>query len=238
MYRYLIIENDSDNINTIKEVLDDFQDFTCIGTTNDRDNSMNIILKKSPSLVFINIDDCFENPFQFISEIHQYINSIPEFIAISKNKKKAYDAIKINVFDYIISPLKELDIRISLKKFQKKHLLHNKKNICLKSYRDYQYLDTDEILYLKADNNTTDFYMKDGNTINAFKTLKTYEAKLPQNFLRIHKSYIVNSDYVMRINFGKWICIIKTCNCKIPFTKTYMKSVEVIHNNLFQYTSL
>ena len=74
-----------------------------------------------------------------------------------------------------------MDLRICLKKFQKKYLLQNKKNICLKSYRDYQYLDTDEILYLKADNNTTDFYMKDGNTINAFKTLKTFEAKLPNN---------------------------------------------------------
>ncbi|WP_420845211.1 LytTR family transcriptional regulator DNA-binding domain-containing protein [Maribacter litopenaei] len=38
--------------------------------------------------------------------------------------------------------------------------------------------------------------MKDGTVVNAFKTLKTFEKQLPQNFIRIHQSYIVNTNYV------------------------------------------
>ena len=238
MSSYLIIDNEGDSIKIIKEILNDFHDFYCIGATNDRDDSMNIILKESPDIVFINIDNSFENPFQFISELYQYAESIPKFVAISKTKDKAYNAIKNNFFDYLLTPLKEVDLRIAIKKFQKNHPPTNKKTICLKSYKDYHYLDTDEILYLEADNNTTDFHMQDGNTINAFKTLKTFEELLPDNFSRIHKSYIVNSNYVMRINYGKRICTVKSCDCVIPFTKTYINSIELMNNLLSQSSSL
>lgn len=238
MSSYLIIDNEDDSIKIIKEILNDFHDFYCIAVTNDRDDSMNIILKESPDLVFINIDNSFENPFQFINELYQYAESVPNFIATSTSKEKAYSAIKNNFFDYLLIPLKEVDLRIAIKKFQKKHPPTDKKTILLKSYQDYHYLDTDEILYLEADNNTTDFHMQDGNIINAFKTLKTYEDSLPNNFLRIHKSYIVNSDYIMRINYGKRICIVKSCDCVIPFTKTYMNSIELMNNLLSQSSSL
>ncbi len=238
MSSYLIIDNEDDSIKIIKDILIDFYDFNCIGVTNNRDDSLNIILKESPDIVFINIDNSFENPFQFINELYQYAENVPKFIATSTSKAKAYTAIKNNFFDYLLCPLKEVDLRIAIKKFQKKHSPTNKKTICLKSYQDYHYLDTDEILYLEADNNTTDFHMQDGNIINAFKTLKTYEDSLPNNFLRIHKSYIVNSDYIMRINYGKRICIVKSCDCVIPFTKTYMNSIELMNNLLSQSSSL
>jgi len=232
MGSYLIIEKDGDSINSINEFLNDFTDFYLIGAVDNRDDSLNIILKESPDFVFINLDNSIENPFKFISELYQHVEVMPKFIAISSSRDKAYSAIKNNFFEYIVSPIKEVDLRILISKIQKNNFPKVKKNICLKSYRDYQYLDTDEILYLKADNNTTDFYMKDGNTISAFKTLKTFEDLLPKNFLRIHKSYIINSNYVIRINFGKWICIIKSCNCTIPFTRTYMNRLESVNRKL------
>jgi DNA-binding LytR/AlgR family response regulator len=93
-------------------------------------------------------------------------------------------------------------------------------------------LNTDEILFLKADNNATDFFMRDGSTISAFKTLKVFEGLLPDNFLRIHKSYIINSRHVSRINFGKLVCTVERDIHKIPFTKTYLDNVEIMNNAL------
>ena len=131
-----------------------------------------------------------------------------------------------------------MEIRNTILKFQTRNPATINKNICLKSYKDYQYLNTDEILFLKADNNTTDFYMSDGNIISAFKTLKTFEDVLPENFLRIHKSYIINKNFVSRIQYGKFICTIKKNSFDIPFTKTYIDNIEImkkaLSNNSFQ----
>jgi DNA-binding LytR/AlgR family response regulator len=108
--------------------------------------------------------------------------------------------------------------------------------LCLKSYKDFHYLNTDEILYLKADNNTTDFIMKDGRTISAFKTLKSFEDKLPKNFIRVHQSYILNINYVSRINYGKAICSLKSGKTQLPFSKSYKENIDSLKKILSKNT--
>ena len=78
--------------------------------------------------------------------------------------------------------------------------------------------------------------MSDGSIVSAYKTLKTYEGLLPSQFLRIHKSYIINKDYVSRIQFGKYTCTINNNNHNIPFTKTYIDNIQYLNNNLSQYS--
>ncbi|MGV8947189.1 MAG: LytR/AlgR family response regulator transcription factor [Lutibacter sp.] len=233
MHNYFIIDKESNSIQGIKNVLGDYQEFNCIGVSNQYDDALSIILKETPNLVFFNIDNIFEKPYDFVNELNTlFSDDLPIFIAISSSKDKAYEVIKNGFFDFLLNPLSDLEIRKTILKFQKKNPVKSKKNICLKSYKDYQYLDTDEILFLKADNNTTDFYMSDGNIINAFKTLKTFKDLLPKNFLRIHKSYIINKNYVSRIQYGKFICTIKKNNYDIPFTKTYIGNIESMNKTL------
>ena len=129
-----------------------------------------------------------------------------------------------------------MSLRISLLKYQKKNPPTNLKTICLKSNKDFRYLCVDDILFLKADNNTTDFYMSDGTVISAYKTLKTFECSLPNNFLRIHKSYIINSNCISRIHYGKSICTLTNNQYNLPFTKTFINNIDLIndlyHNNI------
>lgn len=236
MCNYYIIESKSSTLNSIKKVMSDFQEFNCLGVSQNHDNAMNMVLKRTPSLVFINIDGNLENPFQFVQEANLYSSETIEFIAISSKKENAYEAIKMGFCDFLLSPLSDLEIRKSILNFQKKKLVKKKRNICLKSYKDYQYLNTDDILFLKADNNTTEFHMSDGSVVNAYKTLKTFESILPKQFSRIHKSYIINKNFVSRIQFGKSTCSIKQNNHSIPFTDTYIEIIESMNNSLSQFT--
>nr|WP_255481777.1 LytTR family DNA-binding domain-containing protein [Flavobacterium sp. xlx-221] len=100
-------------------------------------------------------------------------------------------------------------------------------SLCIRSYSDYQILKFNDIVYLKADNNSTDFKMINGKTITAYKTLKYYEETLPVNFVRIHKSYIVNIHYVSRIVFSKSKCFLNF-NEQLPFSNSYRVIVENI----------
>lgn len=105
--------------------------------------------------------------------------------------------------------------------------------ICIKSYGDYRYLDSDEILYFEADNNSTDIHLNNGEMITAFKTLKHFETVLPETqFLRIHNSYIINVDQVSRIHTGNTVCYIKNSTTKLPFSKSYKDNVDLIINRI------
>lgn len=206
--------------------MNDYSTISCCGKVNNYDKALDTILQNKPNLLFFNIDDVIINVSEFIADIQVYSEELPYIVALSSSKEKAYDAIKLNFLDFILTPTNELEVRKAILKFKKKIATKVKSKVCIKSYKDYQYIPTDEILFLKADNNTTDFHLNDGNTITAYKTLKTFENILPDNFLRIHKSYIINMDYVTRVNYGKNSCSLKKLPTNIPFTKTYSDNVE------------
>ncbi|MBF6609364.1 MAG: LytTR family transcriptional regulator DNA-binding domain-containing protein [Flavobacterium sp.] len=100
--------------------------------------------------------------------------------------------------------------------------------ICVKSYGDYRFIEGKNICYLKADNNSTDIHLVNGEMITAFKTLKHFENVLKLPFVRIHNSYIVNIDYVSRIHTGNSVCYIKDTLTKLPFSKTYKENIDAV----------
>ena len=104
--------------------------------------------------------------------------------------------------------------------------------LCVRSNGDYHFISLDDILYLKADNNTTDIHLITGKVISGFKTLKYYESQLPSYFFRIHNSYVVNLDYVTRINLGKSDCYLLDNTIKIPFSRTYKEQIDLIIKRL------
>ena len=62
--------------------------------------------------------------------------------------------------------------------------------------KDYN-LYSQDIVYLKADVNYTEFYLKDGKKIISSFTLKHHEAdERLKGFIRVHKSYLVNQMYI------------------------------------------
>lgn len=236
MTTYIIIEKDEQVIEQIQQVFDEPNFYNCIGSAGQYDDAMNIVLKESPEIIFINMDIPSINPIKFSQELSQFKEEIPTIIALTSKKEKAYDVLKNNFYDLILFPLRELEIRKTMNKFKKKKSARSDTKICLKSYKDYRYVTIDEILYLKADNYTTDFFMEDGSVINAYSTLKTFQKILPSNFSRIHKSYIINKNFVSRIQFGKHTCTLKKLKESIPFSKSYADNIEQMNHILSQYS--
>ncbi len=236
MVNCLIIDDAKNTVKLIKAVGFDFPEISFIEVNENQEEALNIILKNTPELIFLNFDSIKINFAEFLLKIHQCITTTPYFIALSSIQGKAFEAYNYDFSDFLVKPLTEFSIRKSLSRYIKKHPVKQIETICLKSYKDYQYLNIDDILYLKADNNTTDFHMADGSVISAYKTLKVFENLLPQFFLRIHKSYIVNKNSISRIHYGKHICIIN--EHKIPFTKTFLANIDLINNSLSKNTMI
>lgn len=235
MVHCLMIEDDRNTVDFIKNIGYDFPDISFSNVEEDHESALNFIFKSAPGLIFINIQTVKINLLEFLFEAIQYCETKPSFVALSASTENAFDAFKYDFSDYLLKPLTELSVRKSLLKYQKNNAVKRSDTICLKSNKDYQYLNIDDILYLKADNNTTDFYMADGKVIGAYKTLKVFENLLPQTFLRIHKSYIINKNYISRVHYGKSVCFIDN-KYKIPFTKTFIANIDMITKNLANNT--
>lgn len=237
---YSIIGFESKIGDDFRKLMTEFPNYQCNGVISDSDSALNHILKENPSIVFIDIDNrgSFGDPFYFLKEVDQFLIKSPHFIAVSSSKQMAYEVIKSNFIDYLLKPFSEFELRKSLFRIKKKFEVETRDRICLKSFSDYRFIELDTILFLQADNNTTDFYLSNNTQIAAFKTLKYYESILPDNFLRVHNSFLVNTDYITRINFAKSLLSLNGGDFDIPFSRTYKEEVEILKSSLFEMHSL
>ncbi|MGB2087118.1 MAG: LytR/AlgR family response regulator transcription factor [Psychroflexus salarius] len=178
--------------------------------------------------------DYFEGQLsQVVLEFNQSLIIPPKFIAFSTTEKLAFKAFQLGFYAYFLQPLSALDFKkLALRLKHDFPDLITETKICLQSHKDFQYINTNEILFLKADSNTTDIYLKDDKIVTAYKTLKVFEENLPKNFIRIHRSYIINKNHISRINFGKQRCTLLGTVIKIPFSKSFKPAIQQINQQL------
>lgn len=202
------------------------EDYLCLGVYTTYESALNGILEHKPQILFFHFNALIS--LQLLSELYQYLNELPYVIAVNENKIEAYSALKLGVSDYLLSPIISTELHKSFLKFSKLNIRNSETKICIKSSGDYHFISLDDIVYLKADNNTTDFYLRNGKQISGFKTMKFFESQLPFYFFRIHNSYIVNIHFVSRINLGKNDCYLLENQYKIPFSRGYKENIDTI----------
>ncbi|UTN05079.1 LytTR family DNA-binding domain-containing protein [Flavobacterium bizetiae] len=254
-YSYIIIDDDTESILKTRTIAEGFSELTFLASATNYQDGLHLVLEHKPSIIFLEIDpvEISSNlSLGFINELYRFLSLLPKIIVTTAKKELAFEAIQYGVFDYILKPTQPIDVLKSILKLEKAiqetntveiirenstpmfPLTPKTQNIeqplilCIKSYGDYRYLDAVDICYFQADNNSTDIYLKSGEMITAFKTLKHFEAILSHPFIRIHNSYIINKNYIARIHNGSSVCYIKNSIKKIPFSKTYKSNVDLI----------
>jgi DNA-binding LytR/AlgR family response regulator len=229
-FSFLIIDDNDTSAKEILDVFENFPNYFCACIVKDSQTALKQIIKVKPQLVIVQIPLKLNDAhliFDTIKESFQYLDSIPYFIALAAKPDYAFTSIQSGFSDYVLLPLQLHQLGKSLFQFEKRNPETVISTICIKSYSDYNFVNLQDVLYLKADNNTTDIQLYNGKTVNAFKTLKHFENTLPFYFLRIHKSYIVNINQVSRIYLSKSLCYLNY-NETIPFSLTYRENVEAI----------
>lgn len=229
-FSFFIINDNNTSTQETLSLFENFSNYFCAGIAKDNHEAINQIIKAKPQLVIVNIPEDpkeIEILFKTISELFQYVETMPYFISIAPSSKYALEAIQSGFSDYITKPLQLHELGKALFKFEKRSPTSITTSLCIKSYSDYQFVNLQDVTYLKADNNTTDIQMENGKTVNAYKTLKHFESSLPFYFLRIHKSYIVNINHVSRIHFSKSKCYLNY-NEILPFSLTYKDNIDAI----------
>lgn len=205
MIKYCIVSPNQSLIKEIEHKLQAIGPSNCLDFSDNYEKGLNSILKLNPDLTFIDLDMNLEskNCFEFVKEFLFYKKTLPNFIGISRDTELAYLCLKNNFYDYILYPLDEFELRKTMMRFEKDNDRLSDMRLCLKSNSDYQYIKLKDILYLQADNNSTDIFLSNGSKIVSYETLKKFENNLPDIFIRTHNSYIVNSKLINRVNFGK-----------------------------------
>lgn len=173
------------------------------------------IKKLKPQLVFLDIQMPGLSGFEMLDHLDQ--NAF-EVIFITSFNQFAIQAIRYSALDYLLKPIKDSELVEAINRFvNKKESLSLKsrmqnlnQNFNLKNVEELSIiiptrqgernLLVSQIIRCEADSNYTHFYLNNSTVFTSSRTLKEYEYILSEHqFIRIHKSHIINRNYVERI---------------------------------------
>ena len=86
-YTYTILDSDATSNLQLQHYLGEYGDFTCADLARDSNEGINSILKFSPDVVFINLNENAREYFQMVMELHQYVKDLPIIIGIAKKQE-------------------------------------------------------------------------------------------------------------------------------------------------------
>lgn len=230
-FSYILID-DTNYLDSTLEQVKEFDDFLCVAVCRTRKEGINRILELKPNIVFLSISNKSGSSdaisFSLLSELHEYLENLPTIFVLSDIMEDAYESYQRGVSGYLLTPIDSNELRKCLMRYQKTHKALFTDTISIKSSGDYNFIKASDIIYLKADNNTTDFYLNTGKVVSAYKTLKYFEKLLPFYFFRIHHGYVINIHHVSRINLGKSSCYLQNNEIVLPFSRTYKENIDTI----------
>jgi len=214
MITCIIIDDERRSRETLKKIIDRFlsDKIEVVGMAESVKEGVFLIKENSPELVFLDIEMPNESGFK----LFDYFDDIEfEVVFTTAYRQYAIDAFKYSAVDYLLKPINYLDLeeaierveskrKTSTKNVRVKTLVNNLKSgsdkfkkIALPTLDGFQLEEIDDIIYCEADENYTKLFINGGNSIMVTKTLKALEELLQNEiFFRIHKSYLVNLNYI------------------------------------------
>lgn len=153
-------------------------------------------LKKLPvDLLFLDIEMPILSGFDLLDNIENK----PEIIFITGKTQYAFQAFDYKALDYLQKPVDKKRFDVAVQKAIDIHKLKNDKDynpddnyIMIKSNLKKHKLFLDTVKYIQACGDYIKVFT-DSDRYTVLSTMKAFEDKLPtEQFLRIHKSYIVN----------------------------------------------
>jgi two-component system LytT family response regulator len=135
-----------------------------------------------------------------------------ELVFVTSYSEYAVRAFQLSAIDYLLKPVDKELLTKALNKVRAKQNYQQqerfgllKKNIetitptkiALTVLNEVSFIDLSEIIYLKADNVYTEFYLANKDTRIISRPIKEYEKMLVgKDFFRTHRSYLINLNQV------------------------------------------
>lgn len=186
-----------------------------IGNVDNFKEGIGLIKKHKPEVVFMDSTDDNLGSFHLAKELNF---DIPKFIFMSNDKSKAFDAFQFNAVDFLFKKINYDELIISVYKvinllemqvcFQNhifNNAIDNKINsnefIVISCLDSIELIKIKDIIYCKSDGKYTEFVLLNKQVVVSSKNLGEYsQILIKNNFFRIHHSYVVNVNLILKIN--------------------------------------
>ena len=246
--RTLVIDDEPLARARIIKLLEQFDEFQLLGECKNGKEALEKITDYKPDLIFLDIQMPDFNGFDLISKSN--LETTPFVIFVTAYDQYAIKAFDVHAVDYLLKPfdddrfidaLQHAKEQINSKRDQRLHqqmveLLEQHKEpgpnpLEFIEYKDkgrLQKIRIDDIQLFEAQGNYLKLYLEN-RSILIRQTLQTIESLLKeQQFFRIHRSMIVNLNYVLDVKYqgnNQYLFVLKN-EMEVLSSRSFKSEIE------------
>jgi two-component system, LytTR family, response regulator len=237
-YTAYIVDDEPLAIKSLTKKLEDFPNIEVIGESTRMAKAIIEINMNKPDILFLDIQLAEGTGFDLINKL-DYSGKI---IFITAFDEFAFRAFEINALDYLLKPISTERLRQALEKLFIKDsppvdLIKEKLKFCyndrIMAYDKNQirFLLLSDVVLISASRDYSVIELVNGKEILFLRSMGEWDEKLPpEHFIRIHRSYIVNLNYIdkiLRYSTNTAKVFIKNHPEPISLSRTFYKNLKI-----------
>lgn len=225
-FRCLIVDDEPIAQRIIEGYLADFQEFEVVDKCLHALAARTILQQESIDLMFLDLEMPKLKGLAFLKTIQ----NPPAVIITTAHREYALESFELEVLDYLLKPIAFERFLKAINRFQKLQLstpppidtiLNTTEFIYVKSNRKTLKINQQHIDYIEGMNNYVKIYCQQEVHI-VYTSLQKILTDLTPQFLRIHKSYIINKHKIKAFNQEQ----IEVGTKQLPIGNTYRGIIE------------
>ncbi len=211
MLKTLIIDDEALARSRLRRLLTAYTEtITIIGEATNGEEGAELINLLKPDVIFLDIEMPMLNGFEMLGKLKFH----PIVIFATAYDQYAIRAFEENSIDYLLKPIEAERLAKTIQKLEKNIIKNNFETIrqlalngpakktttlSLQIGERFVLIKIADINYVEADDKYVFIYTKDGKKYITDFTLKILEEKLGEDFMRIHRSIIINNNQIAEI---------------------------------------
>jgi len=214
-WRTIIVEDEQLARQRLKRLLANYAEIEIIAEAENGAQGLTLINKHQPDLVFLDIEMPILNGFEMLAKLNE---NQPKVVFTTAYDQYAIKAFEEGSIDYLLKPIELERLEKTIMKLKQTNLAKPaiqiedllqqikgktvSKTLTVKLGDRILLIKFEDIINIQAEDKYVFLYTSDGKKHLTDYTLSTLEAKLPEDFLRIHRSDIINTAHISEIRRG------------------------------------
>lgn len=205
--KVLIVEDELIIAERMKTILTKIG-YETVGTAISFAEGIQQFKESSPDVVLVDINlRGKKDGVDLVEEIRKEGDAICIFVTSHSDVKTVERVKQVNPDSFLIKPFTRDDlyssIEIAIANRESKQSQSQNKVIFVKDKHAIIKVNTEEILHIDSEDIYCTLFLESGEKQLLRMSLKHLLEKLPANFIRIHKSHIINFDYFSKMEYDK-----------------------------------
>ena len=211
----IVVDDEPLAVSLVGSYVEKIPFFELVFSTENPIEALEYIQKNEADLIFLDIQMPELTGINFMKIVGDRL----KYILTTAYSEYALEGYEHNVIDYLLKPISFDRFEKSALKTQERFPNEDSKNshFFIKSSGQQHRINFDDILYVESIKDYVNIKTENQEYI-VLDTLKSLENQLPENFIRVHKSFILNLDKIEKIDVKN---VFLNSGKEIPIGETY-----------------